>query len=84
MIALGTGLELEPSRCDRPGVRRDRWSFWLNGVRVNPIGAKVPQGTVLAGRELKRFKADKARIDGLLAASAGPALAKAGIERPKG
>jgi len=60
------------------------YEVFRRGQRVNPLSAKVPQGTVLAGRELKRFKADKARIDGLLAASAGPALAKAGIERPKG
>jgi hypothetical protein len=33
---------------------------------VNPIGAKVPQGTVLAGGELARFKEQKAHIDGLL------------------
>jgi len=60
------------------------YEVFRRGQRVNPLSAKVPQGTVLAGRELKRFKADKARIDGLLAASAGPALAKAGIEGPKG
>ena len=41
------------------------YEVWLKGRRVNPIGAKVPQGTVLAGAELKRFKSQKARIDGL-------------------
>jgi murein DD-endopeptidase MepM/ murein hydrolase activator NlpD len=46
------------------------YEIFRNGRRVNPLSAKVPQGTVLAGRELKRFKAEKARIDGLLAASA--------------
>lgn len=42
------------------------YEIWRNGERVNPLGAKVPQGTVLAGGELSRFKAEKARIDGLL------------------
>jgi murein DD-endopeptidase MepM/ murein hydrolase activator NlpD len=43
------------------------YEIWQNGQRVNPIGAKVPQGTVLAGAELNRFKDQKTRIDGLLA-----------------
>jgi murein DD-endopeptidase MepM/ murein hydrolase activator NlpD len=42
------------------------YEIWRNGERVNPLGAKVPQGTVLAGGELSRFKSEKARIDGLL------------------
>ena len=43
------------------------YEVWLNGQRVNPIGAKVPQGTILAGGELSRFKAKRAHIDRLLA-----------------
>jgi murein DD-endopeptidase MepM/ murein hydrolase activator NlpD len=43
------------------------YEIWKNGQRVNPIGAKVPQGTELAGSDLKRFRVEKARIDGLLA-----------------
>jgi hypothetical protein len=39
---------------------------------MNPLGAKVPQGTVLAGAELSRFRAEKARIDGLLKSRAQP------------
>jgi murein DD-endopeptidase MepM/ murein hydrolase activator NlpD len=42
------------------------YEIWQNGQRVNPIGAKVPQGTVLAGGELARFKDQKAHIDSLL------------------
>lgn len=42
------------------------YEIWKNGERVNPIGAKVPQGTVLAGVELARFRDQKAHIDGLL------------------
>ena len=34
--------------------------------KMDPKGAKVPQGTVLGGRELARFKAEKSRIDALL------------------
>jgi murein DD-endopeptidase MepM/ murein hydrolase activator NlpD len=47
------------------------YEVWLKGQRTNPIGAKVPQGTVLAGRELAAFKVQKASIDARLAAAAG-------------
>jgi murein DD-endopeptidase MepM/ murein hydrolase activator NlpD len=67
------------------------YEVWLNGKRVNPIGAKVPQGTILAGGELTRFKAQRARIDHLLAAggdavddAATPKLALASVEKAKG
>jgi murein DD-endopeptidase MepM/ murein hydrolase activator NlpD len=53
------------------------YEIWKNGQRVNPIGAKVPQGTVLAGAELGRFKDQKAHIDGLLTHSAPRQLALA-------
>jgi murein DD-endopeptidase MepM/ murein hydrolase activator NlpD len=45
------------------------YEVWLDGQRVNPIGAKVPQGTVLGGTELAQFNAQKAHVDGLLAAN---------------
>jgi len=38
----------------------------LDGQKINPIGAKVPQGTILGGRQLAAFKVEKARIDALL------------------
>jgi murein DD-endopeptidase MepM/ murein hydrolase activator NlpD len=47
------------------------YEVWRNGHRVNPIGAKVPQGTVLAGAELKRFRVEKAHVERLLAQGAG-------------
>jgi murein DD-endopeptidase MepM/ murein hydrolase activator NlpD len=46
------------------------YEIWRNGQRVNPIGAKAPQGLALAGAELIRFQGEKARIDRLLAQGA--------------
>jgi murein DD-endopeptidase MepM/ murein hydrolase activator NlpD len=43
------------------------YEVWQKGRRVNPVGAKVPQGTVLAGAELARFKGEKGRLERLLA-----------------
>ena len=43
------------------------YEVWHKGRRVNPVGAKVPQGTVLAGGELAQFRAQKDRIERLLA-----------------
>ena len=67
------------------------YEVWLNGKRVNPIGAKVPQGTILAGGELTRFKAQRARIDHLLADGGDvvhdkttPKLALAALDKGKG
>jgi hypothetical protein len=48
---------------------------------VNPVGAKVPQGTVLAGAELARFKAEKAHVERLLA-DGGPVRTVAMVETP--
>jgi len=43
--------------------------------KLNPVSAKVPQGTILGGRELAAFKAQKARVDALLNKSTGGAPA---------
>jgi murein DD-endopeptidase MepM/ murein hydrolase activator NlpD len=53
------------------------YEVWLRGARINPVGAKVPQGTVLGGSELAAFKAQKARVDRLLAEKAGQQFAAA-------
>jgi len=53
------------------------YEIWKNGQRVNPIGAKVPQGTVLAGGEFARFRDQKAHIDALLSGKAPRVLAVA-------
>ena len=34
--------------------------------KLNPTSAKVPQGTILGGRELAAFKAQKAKVDSVL------------------
>jgi murein DD-endopeptidase MepM/ murein hydrolase activator NlpD len=57
------------------------YEIWQHGKRVNPIGAKVPQGTVLAGRELAAFKAQKARIDRLVTGERQLAMADADREK---
>ncbi|MFC3070837.1 M23 family metallopeptidase [Phenylobacterium soli] len=54
------------------------YEIWRNGARVNPLSTRVPQGSVLAGAELARFRAAKARIDGLLAAPRTTAVADSG------
>jgi murein DD-endopeptidase MepM/ murein hydrolase activator NlpD len=66
------------------------YEVWLKGERVNPIGAKVPQGTILAGSELASFKSQKSRIDRMLAEGGQPVsgedtpkLAMADLEKAK-
>ncbi len=44
----------------------------LHGEKINPKGAKVPQGTILEGRELAAFKTQESQINALLG---GPANA---------
>ena len=59
------------------------YEVWQRGRRVNPVGAKVPQGTILAGAELARFKAQKGRLERLLAegGTRTQTLAMAGSDR---
>ncbi len=56
------------------------YEVWKNGARVNPLSAKVPQGTILAGRELAAFKAQKARIDATLERGQQTQFAAAGAK----
>ena len=66
------------------------YETWFKGKRTNPLSAKVPQGTILAGAELNAFRAQKAKIDtmidkaapsGMAAADAPKRLAEADISR---
>jgi murein DD-endopeptidase MepM/ murein hydrolase activator NlpD len=58
------------------------------GAKIDPKGAKVPQGTILAGRELASFKAQKGHIDTVIAKAeaahaAAPAKLAALSMRPR-
>ena len=57
------------------------YEVWQRGKRVNPVGAKVPQGSILAGAELARFKAEKAHVERLLAQGPAPARVVAAADR---
>ena len=56
------------------------YELWRNGARVNPRGARVPQGTILSGRELAAFQAQRARIDALIAEREGGHVQQAAVE----
>lgn len=43
------------------------YEIWRNGQRINPAGVKVTTGVELAGADLTAFRAEKARIDALVA-----------------
>jgi murein DD-endopeptidase MepM/ murein hydrolase activator NlpD len=47
------------------------------GQKLNPKGAKVPSGTILAGAELKTFQGERATIDTMLAQAATVQTAQA-------
>jgi len=59
------------------------YEVWLRGKRINPVGAKVPQGTVLSGSELAAFRAQKAQIDAMLRAETSTQMASA-PQAPRG
>lgn len=44
------------------------YEIWRNGQRINPAGIRTSEGTVLSGAELAAFRAEKARIDRIIAA----------------
>lgn len=56
------------------------YELWRHGQRVNPRGARVPQGTILSGRELAAFQAQRARIDALIAERRGDASQQAAAD----
>jgi murein DD-endopeptidase MepM/ murein hydrolase activator NlpD len=44
------------------------YEIWRHGQRVNPAGIRTEEGSVLSGAELAAFRAEKARIDRIIAA----------------
>jgi len=42
--------------------------MWRKGQRINPASVRTQEGTILAGSELAAFRAEKARIDRIIAA----------------
>ena len=44
------------------------YEMWRNGQRINPASVRTSEGTVLSGAELAAFRAEKARIDRIIAA----------------
>ena len=44
------------------------YEIWRGGRRINPAGVKTQEGTVLAGADLAAFRAEKSRIDRIIAA----------------
>ena len=58
------------------------YEIWRNGQRINPSGIRTDQGTVLEGAQLTAFRAEKARIDRIMAAGGErrPAVLQANVE----
>jgi murein DD-endopeptidase MepM/ murein hydrolase activator NlpD len=51
------------------------YEVWLKGIRVNPLGAKIPSGTSVDPRDVASFNATKKRIEALIAPRRTPAAA---------
>ena len=43
------------------------YEIWRNGQRINPAGIRTDVGTILAGADLAAFRAEKSRIDRIIA-----------------
>ncbi len=43
------------------------YEIWRGGQRINPASVRTSEGTVLAGADLTAFRAEKARIDRIIA-----------------
>ncbi|RZJ17021.1 MAG: M23 family metallopeptidase [Brevundimonas sp.] len=44
------------------------YEIWRGGQRINPSGIRTTEGTILAGADLAAFRAEKTRIDRIIAA----------------
>ncbi|WP_425991135.1 peptidoglycan DD-metalloendopeptidase family protein [Brevundimonas sp. TWP2-3-2] len=58
------------------------YEIWRNGQRINPSGIRMDESSVLAGNELAAFRAEKARIDRIIASGGErrPTVLQANIE----
>jgi murein DD-endopeptidase MepM/ murein hydrolase activator NlpD len=58
------------------------YEIWRGGQRINPAGIRTQEGTILAGADLAAFRAEKARIDRIIAAGGErkPAVLQASAE----
>ena len=58
------------------------YELWRGGQRINPAGVRTQEGTELAGADLTAFRAEKARIDRIIASGGQkrPALQQASAE----
>ena len=57
------------------------YEIWRNGQRINPAGIRTSEGTILAGADLAAFRAEKARIDRIIASGGDrrPAVLQASV-----
>jgi murein DD-endopeptidase MepM/ murein hydrolase activator NlpD len=44
------------------------YEIWRNGQRINPASVRTSEGTILTGNDLVAFRAEKSRIDRIIAA----------------
>jgi len=58
------------------------YEIWRNGQRINPSGIRMDESNVLAGNDLAGFRAEKARIDRIIAAGGErrPTVLQADVE----
>ncbi len=58
------------------------YELWRNGQRINPAGVRTQEGTELSGADLAAFRAEKSRIDRIIASGGQkrPALQQASAE----
>ncbi|WP_426051049.1 peptidoglycan DD-metalloendopeptidase family protein [Brevundimonas sp. SL161] len=58
------------------------YEIWRNGQRINPSGIRMDESSVLAGNDLAAFRAEKARIDRIIASGGErrPTVLQANIE----
>ncbi len=58
------------------------YELWRNGQRINPSSVRVDESNILAGADLAAFRAEKSRIDRIIAAGGErrPTVLQANVE----